>query len=184
MAGLSFRYQMCSLRMQAITDVAFREPHIKSTQTIMLKFLVSILMLLFIKISHMGTIYTLEHHITCNKWLLTGLLYARVFLRRCKTNFSLNLAVNSGVWIYVVAFADVSHYHSQTQPPLTATIKIPNSSTTLLDSTAPALAQDHSDSSRFSLFWCLFVLLTGKVFVFGWRKHIESSKSWVFLSHF
>ncbi|XP_035511735.1 uncharacterized protein LOC118323813 [Morone saxatilis] len=47
---------------------------------------------------------------------------------------------------YYVEVSEVLGHHSQSQPSLTTTIKVPNTSTTLPDSTGVVLAQDHSDS--------------------------------------
>ncbi|KAM6929229.1 uncharacterized protein PEZ65_008541 [Lycodopsis pacificus] len=47
---------------------------------------------------------------------------------------------------YYVEVSEVSDPHSRSQPSPTTTVKAPNTSTTLPDSTWPALAQDHSDS--------------------------------------
>ncbi|XP_056240582.1 uncharacterized protein LOC130174617 [Seriola aureovittata] len=49
---------------------------------------------------------------------------------------------------YYVEVSDASSHHSQSQPPLPTTITVLNTSTTLPDSTGPALAQDHRDSPR------------------------------------
>ncbi|XP_078111005.1 uncharacterized protein LOC144520823 isoform X1 [Sander vitreus] len=49
---------------------------------------------------------------------------------------------------YYVEVSEVSGHHSQSQPSLTTTIKAPNHSTILPESTGPALAEDHSDSPR------------------------------------
>ncbi|XP_041802576.1 uncharacterized protein LOC121613303 [Chelmon rostratus] len=49
---------------------------------------------------------------------------------------------------YYVEVYEASHHHSQSQPSLTTTIKAPNSTTTLPDSTGAVLAEDHSDSPR------------------------------------
>lgn len=48
-------------------------------------------------------------------------------------------------------FTEVSGHHSQSQPPPKTTIKAPDSSTTLTDSTGAVLAENHGDSSRYSL---------------------------------
>ncbi|XP_051805876.1 uncharacterized protein LOC127534542 [Acanthochromis polyacanthus] len=48
---------------------------------------------------------------------------------------------------YYVEVLEASHHHSQSQPPVTATIKALNASTALPDSTGAALTQDHSDIS-------------------------------------
>ncbi|XP_054465864.1 uncharacterized protein LOC129100292 [Anoplopoma fimbria] len=49
---------------------------------------------------------------------------------------------------YYVEVSEVSGRHSQTQPSPTTTVKSPNTSTALPDSTGPAVAQDHSDRAR------------------------------------
>ncbi|MED6274982.1 hypothetical protein CHARACLAT_021797 [Characodon lateralis] len=58
---------------------------------------------------------------------------------------------------YVEVFA--SDHNGQSQPPLTttATVRAPNSSTTVLDLTEPVLVQDHGDNDRAS--WNFGVLL-------------------------
>ncbi|XP_042346903.1 uncharacterized protein LOC121946420 [Plectropomus leopardus] len=70
---------------------------------------------------------------------------------------------------YYVEVSEVSGHHRQSQPLLTTTIKAPNSSTTLPDSTGPHLAQDHSDSPRvpwsFGLPLAVIVSLTVMILV-------------------
>ncbi|XP_044068240.1 uncharacterized protein LOC122883519 [Siniperca chuatsi] len=51
---------------------------------------------------------------------------------------------------YYFEVSEVSDHHSKAQPSLATTIKAPNTSTTFPDSTWPVLAQDHSDSPRYS----------------------------------
>ncbi|XP_045912260.1 uncharacterized protein LOC123975116 [Micropterus dolomieu] len=51
---------------------------------------------------------------------------------------------------YYVEVSEVSLHHSQSQPSVATTVKAPNTSTTLPDSTGPVLAQDHVDSPRVS----------------------------------
>ncbi|KAM8754801.1 uncharacterized protein AB9X84_011498 [Acanthopagrus schlegelii] len=49
---------------------------------------------------------------------------------------------------YYVEVSEITGHHSQSQPALTTAIKAPNTSTTLIDSTGAALAEDHGDSLR------------------------------------
>ncbi|XP_037630087.1 uncharacterized protein LOC119490647 [Sebastes umbrosus] len=70
---------------------------------------------------------------------------------------------------YFVEVSEVSDHHSQSQPSLTTTVAAPNASTTLPDSTGPAVAQDKSDSPRvpwsFGLPLAVIVSITGMIFI-------------------
>ncbi|GAA6222843.1 uncharacterized protein LOC108876568 [Lates japonicus] len=70
---------------------------------------------------------------------------------------------------YYVEISEASVHHSHSQPPLTTTTKPLNTSTTLPDSTEPALAQDHRNSPSvpwsFSLPLAVIVSITVMILI-------------------
>ncbi|XP_076598129.1 uncharacterized protein LOC143327579 [Chaetodon auriga] len=70
---------------------------------------------------------------------------------------------------YYVEVYEVSHHHSKSQPSLTTTMKAPNTSTTLPDSSGAVLAEDHSVYPRvpwsFSLPLAVIVSITGMMLI-------------------
>lgn len=79
----------------------------------------------------------------CSKCISCNSCYCHCLLAVFKHDFYLTL-------LYL-KFAEVSDHFSHSQPPITGTTKAPGTSTALLESTRPALAEDHGDSNRWSL---------------------------------